>query len=611
MENMYKLIIFLVIIAIQGNSVLANDYILHGFVKDAVTKESLSGVFVHNKSLNQVTQTNNFGHFKIKANKHDELLFSKDGYKSVKLKMGDKKEIKINLVPITEGFSSISNLKLVQNAKVNPEIMIKIGGITPRIQNSESYKGFSENKFISPSQEPYSTFAIDVDGASYSNIRRMINAGKIPPKDAVRIEEMINYFEYDHFQPADKDPVTISTELTNSPWNKEHQLMRIVLKAKDISTKNLPPANFVFLIDVSGSMQGDSRLSLVKSSLKLLVDQLRDEDQVAIVTYAGQANIKLNSTNAGQKMTIKQAIDELTAGGSTAGGEGIKMAYNIARKNFLEKGNNRIILASDGDFNVGLSSDQDMELLIAKERESGVHLTVLGFGMGNLKDSKMELLANKGHGNYAYIDNISAARKAMITEFGGTMFTAAKDVKVQVEFNPYYVQSYRLIGYENRLLQQEDFNNDKKLGGDMGVGHTVTAIYEIIPVEVENKFNRVDSLKYQSNKTHITGVSNGEFATVKFRYKQVDSEQSKLQEEVVLSKIKNFNLVTDDFRFASAVVEFGMLLRDSEFKQNSSFEAIIDRAQLAKGFDKEGYRTEFISLVKSYQLLLQSTGIIN
>jgi len=608
---MYKLIIFLVIIAIQGNSVLANDNILNGFIKDAVTQETLSGVFVHNKSLSKVTQTNNFGYFKINANKHDDLVFSKDGYVSVNLKLGDKKEIKINLVPITESFSAISDLKLVQNAKVNPEIMVKSGRKILKIQNSESYKGFNENKFVSPSQEPYSTFAIDVDGASYSNIRRMINAGQIPPKDAVRIEEMINYFEYDHLQPDDKEPVMISTELTNSPWSKEHQLMRIVLKAKDIPTENLPPANLVFLIDVSGSMQGDSRLSLVKSSLKLLVDQLRDEDQVAIVTYAGNANVKLNSINASQKMTIKQAIDELTAGGSTAGGEGIIMAYNIARKNFLEKGNNRIILASDGDFNVGLSSDKDMEMLITKERKSGVHLTVLGFGMGNLKDSKMELLANQGHGNYAYIDNISAARKAMITEFGGTMFTVAKDVKVQVEFNPYYVQSYRLIGYENRLLRQEDFNNDKKLGGDMGVGHAITAIYEIIPVGTENKFNGVDSFKYQSNKTHKTGVSNGEFANVKFRYKEVNSQHSKLQEKVVVSKIKDFNLVTDDFRFSSAVIEFGMLLRDSEFKQNSSFDAIIDRAELAKGLDKEGYRTEFISLVKSCQLLLQSTSKVN
>ena len=608
---MYKLLIILVLMATQGSSALANQDLLKGSVKDGVTLDGLSGVVVYNKSLKQITETNDIGYFKIKANKFDELLFTKDGYKTVNLKVEDNKDIKISLEPLARGISYISELGLVQNAKMHPGRMLRVGGIIPSIQLSESYNGFNENKFVTPSQAPFSTFAIDVDGASYGNIRRMINAGEIPPKDAVRIEEMINYFSFDHFQNVDKEPVKIATELTSAPWNNSHHVMRIVLKAKDIPTDNLPPANFVFLIDISGSMQGDRRLPLVKSSLKLLVDQLRDEDQVAIVTYAGRASVHLNSIRASQKMTIKQAIDELTAGGSTAGGEGIMMAYDIARKNFLKNGNNRIILASDGDFNVGLSSDQDMEQLIAKERESGVHLTVLGFGMGNLKDSKMELLANKGHGNYAYIDNISAARKAMITEFGGTMFTVAKDVKVQVEFNPYYVQSYRLIGYENRLLEQEDFNNDNKIGGDMGVGHTVTAIYEIIPVGIKNSFNNVDPLKYQSNKALKSGVANNEYAAVKFRYKDIKSEQSKLQEAVVSANIKDFNLVTDDFRFASAVVEFGMLLRNSEFKQNSNFEEVIGRAKSAKGQDREGYRAEFIDLVKSAQLLFQANNSIN
>jgi len=603
--------IILVLLVTQGSSGLANGGIIKGYVKDGTTLEDLPGVVVYNKSLKQITQTNEVGYFEIKANKHDELLFTKDGYNTINLKIVDSNSIKINLMPLIEGVSHISRLSLVQNSNMRSERKIMVGGIIPAVQPAESYRRVSENKFITPAQEPFSTFAIDVDGASYSNIRRMINAGKLPPKDAVRIEEMINYFSYDHFQNGNKEPVKISTELTNSPWNKAHQLLRIALKAKDIPTDNLPPANFVFLIDVSGSMQGDGRLPLVKSSLKLLIDQLREEDQVAIVTYAGQAGVKLNSIKANQKMTIKQAIDELTAGGSTAGGEGIKMAYDIASKNFLKNGNNRIILATDGDFNVGLSSDEAMEDLITKERESGVHLTVLGFGMGNLKDSKMELLANKGHGNYAYIDNISAARKAMITEFGGTMFTVAKDVKVQVEFNPYYVQSYRLIGYENRLLEQEDFNNDNKIGGDMGVGHTVTAIYEIIPTGVKNSFNSVDSLKYQSNKALKIGVNNKEYANVKFRYKDVKSQQSKLQEEVVQANIRDFNLITDDFRFASAVVEFGMLLRNSEFKQNSSFDSIIERAKSAKGQDREGYRAEFISLVKNSQLLFQTDHRFN
>ncbi|MGH2623356.1 MAG: VWA domain-containing protein, partial [Sphingobacterium sp.] len=322
---MYKLMIILVLLVTQGGSGLANEGIIKGYVKDGVTLDDLSGVVVYNKSLKQVTQTNEVGYFKIKANKHDELLFTKDGYNTINLKIVDSKSIKINLMPLIEGISYISTLSLVQNSNMRSERKIRSGGIIPAVQHAESYRGFSENKFIAPAQEPFSTFAIDVDGASYSNVRRMINAGELPPKDAVRIEEMINYFSYDHFQNVNKEPVKISTELTNSPWNKAHQLMRIVLKAKDIPTDNLPPANFVFLIDVSGSMQGDGRLPLVKSSLKLLIDQLREEDQVAIVTYAGQAGVKLNSIKANQKMTIKQAIDELNAGGSTAGGEGIMM----------------------------------------------------------------------------------------------------------------------------------------------------------------------------------------------------------------------------------------------------------------------------------------------
>jgi Ca-activated chloride channel family protein len=326
--------------------------------------------------------------------------------------------------------------------------------------NDESYRKISENTFIDPKTTPLSTFAVDVDAASYANVRRFINNGQLPPKSAVRIEEMINYFHYDLPAPTNGEPVTIQTGLSAAPWNPQHQLVRIGLKAKNVKTSNLPPSNLVFLLDVSGSMDEPNKLPLVKTSMKMLVDQLRPIDNVAIVVYAGEAGVKLESTPGDQKQKIKDAIDQLGAGGSTAGGEGIKMAYQIAKKKFIKGGNNRIILATDGDFNVGPSSDKDMEQLITEERGSGVSISILGFGMGNLKDSKMERMADKGHGNYAYIDNITEATKSMVTEFGGTLFTVAKDVKLQVEFNPGKVQAYRLLGYEDRLMQKEDFNND-------------------------------------------------------------------------------------------------------------------------------------------------------
>jgi Ca-activated chloride channel family protein len=383
--------------------------------------------------------------------------------------------------------------------------------------------------------------------------------------------------------------------------------MRVTLKAKDIPTANLKASNLVFLIDVSGSMMGPGRLPLVKASLKMLVDQLRAVDHVAIVTYAGSAGVKLESTPGDEKMKIKSAIEELEAGGSTAGAAGIKKAYEIAKQQFIKGGNNRIILASDGDFNVGESSDESMEELISKESKSGVFLTVLGYGMGNLKDSKMEILADKGHGNYAYIDNISEARKAMVTEFGGTMFTVAKDVKIQVEFNPSYVQAYRLVGYENRLLEAEDFNNDQKMGGDMGVGHVVTALYEIVPVGVASGLiGTVDPLKYQQQADQAAGRRNAELATVKFRYKEPEGEKSKLQQKVVGTTVTELNSVSEDLRFVTAVAELGLLLRDSDFKQKANFDQLIARAKASKGKDEEGYRAEFIRIAENARDLSRS-----
>ncbi|MES2376790.1 MAG: von Willebrand factor type A domain-containing protein [Bacteroidota bacterium] len=474
----------------------------------------------------------------------------------------------------------------------------------------ESYNRIKENQFIDPKATPLSTFAVDVDAASYANVRRFINAGQLPPKNAVRIEEMINYFKYNLPEPTSGEPVAIQTELAAAPWNPQHQLVRIGLKAKNVKLDKLPPSNLVFLIDVSGSMDQANKLPLVKTSMKMLVDQLRPIDNVAIVVYAGSVGVRLESTPASDKQKIKDVIDQLGAGGSTAGGAGIMMAYDIAKKNFLKKGNNRIILATDGDFNVGPSTNKDMKELIEDERGSGVSLSILGFGMGNYKDSKMELLADKGHGNYAYIDNITEATKSMVTEFGGTLFTVAKDVKLQVEFNPGKVQAYRLLGYEDRLMAKEDFNNDTKLGGDMGVGHTVTALYEIIPVGVKDSFSgSVDPLKYQKTDAVAKANNSPELMTIKFRYKQPDSDASKMESAVVNAKPLSPDNTSNDFRFAAAVAEYGMLLRDSQFKQDSKFEQVISMAKKAKGDDDNGYRAEFIRLAESTRDMMKTTAV--
>jgi len=445
-----------------------------------------------------------------------------------------------------------------------------------------------------------STFSIDVDEAAYSNIRRFINNGSIPPAGAVRIEEMINYFDYTYPQPQNDDPFTVNTELSECPWSPQHRLVHIGLQGKEIPLQNLPNANIVFLIDVSGSMEEENKLPLVKSSMKLLADQLRPDDKVAIVVYAGNAGLVLPPTSGTNKTAIKEAIDKLEAGGSTAGGEGIQLAYKVASENFIKGGNNRIILATDGDFNVGLSSDDDLVNLIEKERKSGIFLSVLGYGMGNYKDNKMQQLADKGNGNHSYIDNINEARKVLVSEFASTLFTIAKDVKIQIEFNPAKVQAYRLIGYENRVLAAEDFNDDKKDAGELGSGHTVTALYEVIPVGVKSEFiTNVDPLKYQPAK-NSTAVSGGdELMTIKLRYKKPDGDVSKLIVHPVTDSHIALANTSDNFRFSAAVASFGMLLRNSEFKQNASFQQVISLAKGAKGTDANGYRQEFITLVQA------------
>jgi Ca-activated chloride channel family protein len=436
-----------------------------------------------------------------------------------------------------------------------------------------------------------------VDEASYSNIRRFINDGSLPPAGAVRIEEMINYFDYDYSPPATGEPFAVYTEIASCPWNTKHQLVHIGLKGKELPLTNLPPSNLVFLIDVSGSMDEPNKLPLVQQSLQLLTGQLREKDKVAIVVYAGNAGLVLPSTSGANKAKIKEAIQELEAGGSTAGGEGIQLAYKIARENFIQDGNNRIILATDGDFNVGISSDDELVRLIEQERKSGVFLSVLGFGMGNYKDNKMQQLADKGNGNHSYIDNLNEAQKVLVSEFGSTLFTIAKDVKIQVEFNPEKVQTYRLIGYENRVLAAEDFNDDTKDAGELGSGHTVTALYEIIPAGVQDEFTRpVDSLKYTSNEKRIHKITD-EVMTIKLRYKEPTGNTSKLLVHVVKDANKLYESSSDNFRFSAAVAEFGLLLRNSKFKQNAQYSQVLSLATSAKGKDVNGYRQEFIQLV--------------
>ena len=461
--------------------------------------------------------------------------------------------------------------------------------------DQEEYESFEENKFENPATAPLSTFSIDVDNASYTNIRRFINNGETVPKDAVRVEEMINFFKYSYAQPTGKDPFAINTEYSDCPWNPQHKLLKIGLQGKDIPQAELPASNFVFLIDVSGSMDAQNKLPLLKESMKILVKQMRAKDRIAIIVYAGAAGMVLPSTSGSNKATIIAALDKLNAGGSTAGGAGIELAYKTAQEHFIKGGNNRVILATDGDFNVGASSDKDMQTLIEEKRKSGVFLTCLGYGMGNYKDSKLETLSDKGNGNYAYIDNMDEADRFLDKEFRGSMYAIAKDVKIQIEFNPNHVQSYRLIGYENRKLRNEDFTNDAIDAGELGSGHTVTALYEIIPPGVKDDFTTATDLKYSTVQPTGTKYSS-ELATVKFRYKKPDGDTSTEMVHVIQDTAQPLMNATGDFKFAAAVAWFGLKLRDSKLVPNKDIEAIKKLAHEGRNSDPEGYRAEFIRL---------------
>ncbi|BCL62659.1 hypothetical protein DGMP_33520 [Desulfomarina profundi] len=470
---------------------------------------------------------------------------------------------------------------------------------------TESYNHLEENSFILTTNDPLSTFSIDVDTASYSNIRRFIQSGHLPPVGAVRVEEMINYFTYDYPEP-DSGLFSITAEAGPCPWKQENRLVRIGIKAKDMNTATLPPSNLVFLIDVSGSMDRENKLGLVKKSLSLLVDQLDKDDRVAIVVYAGSDRVVLPPTPCDRKKVIKKAINTLTSGGATHGSKGILTAYELAARSFLPGGNNRVILASDGDFNVGVTSRGELERLISEKRASGIFLTTLGFGMGNFHDDTMEILADKGNGNYSYIDSLLEAKKVLVKERAGTLFTLASDVKIQVEFNPAAVGAYRLIGYENRILNDEDFNDDRKDAGEIGAGHRVTALYEIIPAGSKT-LPSVDPLKYRKTTPLLKENLSKELLTVKLRFKPLHSRTSRLIDHV-LTREQPASQPSTDFRFTSAVAGFGLLLKHSEYGAHLDYRTLIDLARSGKGEDREGYRSEFIRLLEMSEMITPTPG---
>lgn len=603
----------LVIFIGLSNVVSAQKIQVSGKVMLATDSSALPGTTIHIKNTKIGAVSNSQGYYTIQANMGDTLRFSFIGFEIQNIPV---REIKLNVYlkkdqtalkeeSVITGYGVThhdrATLKLHAGMRVRERAIA-----VAHQQSTEEYNEFAANRFMLAWDEPLSTFSIDVDNAAYSNIRRFINQGTLPPIDAIRTEEFLNYFTYDYLAPQGKEPVSITTEVSDAPWNTQHKLVHIGIKAKEIATENLPASNLVFLIDVSGSMDFSNKLPLLKSSLKLLVKQLRPQDRVAIVTYANQTKELLASTPGNDKAKILEAIDGLYASGGTAGGDGIQRAYRVAENNFIKGGNNRIILATDGDFNIGISSPKELEKMIETKRTTGIYLTVLGFGMGNYKDNRMQVLAEKGNGNHAYIDNLIEAKKVLVNEFGGTLFTVAKDVKIQVEFNPAKVQAYRLIGYESRLLEAKDFNDDTKDAGEMGAGHSVTALYEIIPVGVKSNFApSIDPLKYQKTEKHEkkTLTNSPELLTVKLRYKQLDSHKSSKIEIAVIDNNTPFKKSSENFRFAAAVTGFGMLLQNSEYKNNFTFDDVINLAKQATGYDPEGYRKEFIRLVESAALL--------
>ena len=611
MKNRFSIFAILILAAIL--MAYAESGTITGKVTDK-NGQPLAGVNITVKGTSTSTVSDNNGNYKITTNRRTGVLvFSYTGYTTVEEKIFDRTIINVKMeeevMALQEMVVADYATKRDRASKSNEMAAPMIAGINSGQSfqrynnnfNTEGYAAVNENGYKNVKNNPLSTFSIDVDNASYSNIRRFINLGEIPPADAIRIEEMINYFKYDYPEPAGEDPFSVSSELAECPWNKKHLLLHVGLRGKSIDKYSLPSSNLVFLIDVSGSMSDPNKLPLLKSAFGLLVGELRPKDRVAIVVYAGAAGLVLESTPGNRKEMIMAAIDNLEAGGSTAGGAGLKLAYAEAERNFITGGNNRIILATDGDFNIGESSNGAMERLVEEKRREGVFITVLGFGMGNVKDDKMEIIADKGNGNYSYIDNLQEARRVLVREFGGTLFTIAKDVKFQIEFNPEKIETYRLIGYENRLLEEEDFNDDRKDAGEMGAGHNVTALYELIPSRYDENVPDVDPLKYQisNDGDNMKNDFMDEYLTIKIRYKKPDGMKSMLMVKPVRGPVNSIITASENLRFAAAVTEFGMILRNSEFMGNATLESAATLARSAMGEDEDGYRSELIRLINT------------
>lgn len=614
---MVRQLAFILILITCSFGLTPEARVITGVVTSSEDGSPMPGVNVLIKGTTTGVVTNSDGRYQITVNSEkDVLVFSFIGYTTLEVKAGTRRTIDVAMSVDVKPLQEVVVLGYGEKRELQNAIPGRVSGVRIKgtsaptssyapmedhvVHNTEEYEYVNENIFHDATRNPLSTFSIDVDAASYSNIRRFISNGQRPPKDAVRIEEMVNYFTYKYAQPDGEHPFAIHTEVSAAPWNAKHKLVSIALQGKSIPVKSLPPSNLVFLIDVSGSMDEPNKLPLLKSSFKMLVEQLRPDDKVSIVVYAGAAGLVLEPTRGENKRRILDALDRLQAGGSTAGGAGIQLAYAVAKQNFMPEGNNRVILATDGDFNVGASSNAELERMIEEKRKDGIFLTVLGFGMGNYKDSKMEKLADKGNGNYAYIDHLPEAKKVLVNEFGGTLFTIAKDVKLQVEFNPANVRAYRLIGYENRLLNHEDFNNDKKDAGDLGSGHTVTALYEIIPTGVDSEFFKIDDLKYQKQKSVKKENHSDELLTVKFRYKAPQGNTSKLIVQPLTDRETELSKTSENFRWAASVAAFGMLLRESPFVEGFTYDEVARLAEGARGKDREGYRVEFINMVQSF-----------
>ncbi|NOQ70587.1 MAG: DUF3520 domain-containing protein [Crocinitomix sp.] len=629
----FNLVLALLLFTVTGFS-QTSSISLKGIIKDNlgfVVVDAQVTIKDEKTNVNRSTKTNTKGYYEFKDMptasyyfKVDKANYKKYRKSGVELTLGQTKTINakiINLMPepepIVDELEVVDAEESMDNAPALFGISSKSGrafrsGIgsgyyrnEPVYHNTESYNSIEENGYKLTNVNPLSTFSVDVDAASYSNVRRFLLNGQKPDKGAVRVEELINYFHYDYPNPTDEQPFSITTEIGDCPWNN-NKLVHIGLQGERIEKGNLPASNLVFLLDVSGSMDQPNKLPLLKKSFKMLVNELGDRDRIAIVVYAGAAGVVLNSTSADNSTEILAALEKLNAGGSTAGGAGIKLAYQVATDNFIQGGNNRVILATDGDFNIGMSSDAAMKDLIEEKRKTGVFLTCLGFGTGNIQDSKMETLADKGNGNYAYIDNLLEAKKVLVTEIGATLVTIAKDVKIQVEFNPTIVESYRLIGYENRLLNEEDFNDDKKDAGEIGAGHSVTALYEVVMKgEGDGTNPTVDPLRYQDDNPTDSRKYGNELLTVKFRYKAPDGDESKLLERNLKNKVTDWSKLSDNYKFSAAVAGFGMLLRESEYKGTLNFDAILKLAKEGKGDDQNGYRAEFLRLVDAAKTIYE------